>query len=295
MYQQKQTHQPVLLKEVLQRLQPKQAESYLDVTAGYGGHAAAVLARTNSPEKAVLVDRDSEAIKSLKARFAEQGVKIIHQDFLAASNRLAGKARRFEMILADLGVSSPHLERATRGFSLKNPGPLDMRMDRRQDLTADHIVNDASEDELVRIFTEYGEEPKARQIARRIIEARPLKSTSQLAAIAATAWPGRNRVHPATRVFQALRVAVNDELNQLEQSLPIWLNLLAPGGRLVVISFHSLEDRLVKRFLAEHSATEFGGELEILTKKPLKATDEEIVFNPRARSAKLRAAVKINT
>ncbi|MDZ4228845.1 MAG: 16S rRNA (cytosine(1402)-N(4))-methyltransferase, partial [Patescibacteria group bacterium] len=122
MYQQKQTHQPVLLKEVLQRLQPKQAESYLDVTAGYGGHAAAVLARTNSPEKAVLVDRDSEAIKSLKARFAEQGVKIIHQDFLAASNRLAGKARRFEMILADLGVSSPHLERATRGFSLKNPG-----------------------------------------------------------------------------------------------------------------------------------------------------------------------------
>ncbi len=303
MNQQNNIHQPVLLKEVLTYLQPKHGESYLDVTAGYGGHAEAVLARSGAPEKAVLIDRDSQAIESLKTRFTGQEVKIIHQDFLTASGELAREGRRFDMILADLGVSSPHLERATRGFSIKSSGPLDMRMDRRQQLTADQIVNGASEAELVRILTEYGQEPKAHQIARRIIAARPVKSTGQLAAIAAKAWPlhygrgkaGKSRVHPATRVFQALRIAVNDELNQLEQSLPVWLELLATGGRLVVISFHSLEDRLVKRFLAEHQATEYDGQLKILTKKPAVARDEEIVSNPRARSAKLRAAVKINT
>ncbi|MEX0881761.1 MAG: 16S rRNA (cytosine(1402)-N(4))-methyltransferase RsmH [Candidatus Saccharimonadales bacterium] len=291
MNQQKNIHQPVLLKEVLDYLQPKHSESYLDVTAGYGGHAEAVLARSGTP-KAVLVDRDSEAIEALKKRFAKPGAKIVHQDFLTASRELAREGRRFDMILADLGVSSPHLESATRGFSIKSPGPLDMRMDRRQQLTADQIVNSASEAELARILTEYGEEPKARQIARRIIAARPVKSTSQLAALVARAWHGKSRIHPATRVFQALRIAVNDELNQLGLSLPIWLELLAPGGRLAVISFHSLEDRLVKRFLAEHQAAEYGGQLRILTKKPVVARDEEIVSNPRARSAKLRAAVK---
>jgi 16S rRNA (cytosine1402-N4)-methyltransferase len=168
-------------------------------------------------------------------------------------------------------------------------------MDQRQELTAEHLVNSASETELVRIFTDYGEEPKARQIARRIVDARPLKNTIQLAAVAAAAWPGKSRVHPATRIFQALRIAVNDELNQLEQSLPIWLELLSPGGRVAIISFHSLEDRFVKHFLNTHEATEYGGELQILTKKPLKATNNEIVLNPRARSAKLRAAAKIKT
>ncbi|MBI2007945.1 16S rRNA (cytosine(1402)-N(4))-methyltransferase RsmH [Candidatus Saccharibacteria bacterium] len=303
MNQQKNIHQPVLLKEVLDYLQPKHGESYLDVTAGYGGHAEMVLAWSGAPEKAVLVDRDSQAVEALKKRFAKPGVKIVHRDFLTASGELAREGRRFDMILADLGVSSAHLEHATRGFSIKSPGPLDMRMDRRQQLTADQIVNSASEAELTRILTDYGDEPKARQIARRIIAARPVKSTSQLAALVAKAWPlhygrgkpGKSRIHPATRVFQALRIAVNDELNQLGLSLPIWLELLAPGGRLAIISFHSLEDRLVKRFLAEHRATGYGGQLKILTKKPVVARDEEIVFNPRARSAKLRAAVKIKT
>ncbi|HEY5550056.1 MAG TPA: 16S rRNA (cytosine(1402)-N(4))-methyltransferase RsmH [Candidatus Saccharimonadales bacterium] len=295
-------HQPVLLKEVLQYLQPKPGESCLDVTAGYGGHAQAILGRTGSPEKSVLVDRDSQAVKDLKSRFAGQKIKIVHRDFWSASRELASEGRRFDMILADLGVSSPHLESASRGFSLKVPGPLDMRMDRRQQLTAGQIVNSASEAELAGIFSEYGEEPKARQIAKRIVSARPLKSTDQLAAIATKAWPlhygrgktGKSRIHPATRIFQALRIAVNDELAQLEQSLPIWLELLAPGGRLAVISFHSLEDRLVKRFLAEQAA-KYGGELEVLTKKPQVATNDEVVLNPRARSAKLRAAAKTNT
>ena len=223
MNQQKNIHQPVLLKEVLDYLQPKHGESYLDVTAGYGGHSKAVLDRSGAPQNAVLVDRDSEAIKALKKRFAQPGAKIVHQDFLTTSRELAHEGRRFDMILADLGVSSPHLESASRGFSIKSPGPLDMRMDGRQQLTADRIVNSASETELVRILTEYGQEPKARQIARRIITARPVKSTSQLAALVAKAWPlhygrgkpGKSRVHPATRVFQALRIAVNDELNQL--------------------------------------------------------------------------------
>lgn len=295
MNQQENLHQPVLPDKVLQYLQPKPGESYLDVTAGYGGHAQVVLAKTKSPKKAALVDRDEEAVQTLRSHFAGKGTRIIHQDFLAASSELAGEARRFNMILADLGVSSPHLEKAERGFSLKSSGPLDMRMDRRQKLTADHIVNGAGEDELTRIFAEYGEEPKARQIARRIAAARPVKGTKQLAAIAASVWPGGSRVHPATRIFQALRIAVNDELNQLEQSLPIWLELLAPGGRMVVISFHSLEDRIVKRFMSEHSSAKYGGELKSLTKKPVLATNDEVVLNPRARSAKLRAAAKINT
>lgn len=296
-------HQPVLLKEVLRYLSPKVGESYLDLTAGYGGHAEAVLARTKNPPKAVLVDRDAQAIAELKERFAQFGARIIHSDFLSASKELVGAGESFDMILADLGVSSPMFDDPLRGFSLKSAGPLDMRMDQRQSMTAEQLVSGATEARLIQIFSEYGEEPKARQIAQRIIAARPIKNTDQLAATAAKAWslrygrgkPGKSRIHPATRLFQALRIAVNDELNQLEQSLPVWLNLLTPGGRLVVISFHSLEDRLVKRFLGEHSLTNFGGELQILTKKPLAATNNEVVLNPRARSAKLRAAVKIKT
>lgn len=295
MNQQTNIHQPVLPKEVLQYLQPKPGESFLDVTAGYGGHAKMILAKTQSPRSAVLVDRDSDAVGKLRTLFEEQGARIFHQDFLTASSKLADDAERFDMILADLGVSSLHLESAHRGFSLKSPGPLDMRMDRRQEITAAHIVNNANESELVRILTDYGEEPKARRIARMVTESRPIKSTEQLAAIAARAWPGRSRVHPATRVFQALRIVVNDELSQLEKSLPIWLELLEPGGRLAVISFHSLEDRIVKRFMAEHSVAGYTGELEVLTKKPRSATKDEVVLNPRARSAKLRAAVKIKT
>jgi len=295
MNQQNNLHQPVLPKEVLQYLQPGQRDSYLDVTAGYGGHAKMILESTKSPQKAVLVDRDDEAAHALRVLFAKQGARIIHQDFLAACKQLREQAMRFDMILADLGVSSPHLENNNRGFSLKGSGPLDMRMDRRQQLTAEHIVNNASEAELEHIFGQYGEEPKARQIAREIVAVRPLKTTGQLVAIAAKAWPVKSRRHPATRIFQALRIAVNDELNQLAAALPIWFDLLASGGRLAVISFHSLEDRIVKQFMSENSADRYDGQLQILTKKPVVATKDEIDYNPRARSAKLRAAVKIKT
>lgn len=288
-------HQPVLIAEVLRYLQPAAGESYLDLTAGYGGHAEAVLRLSDNPKETVLVDRDAQAIKTLQSLFAGRGVQIIQSDFLRASQMLAEQGRQFDLILADLGVNSPQLNSPNRGFSFKNSGPLDMRMDQRQSLTAEKLVNQTAEAELARIFADYGEEPKAGQIARRIIANRPIKDTDQLAAIAARAWPGRSRVHPATRIFQALRIAVNDELNQLEHSLPIWLDLLKPGGRLAVISFHSLEDRAVKRFLTEHAATKYDGELQILTKKPLAAKNDEVVLNPRARSAKLRAAAKTKT
>jgi 16S rRNA (cytosine1402-N4)-methyltransferase len=288
-------HVPVLLAEVLQYLEPKAGDSYLDLTAGYGGHAEAILERTNNPGETVLVDRDSNAIKVLEEKFAGQGTQIIQKDFLSASRELVAGNRMFDVILADLGVSSPHLNIANRGFSIAAEGPLDMRMDQSQSLTAEEIVNHYSEAELAEILATYGEEPKARQIARLIVRHRPIKTTTELARVVARAWPGHSKAHPATRTFQALRVAVNDELGLLEQSLPLWMELLKPGGRLAVISFHSLEDRIVKRVFAETSGDRFDAELRLLTKHPVTATEQELVFNPRARSAKLRAAVKIKT
>lgn len=286
-------HEPVLLKEVLQYLEPKNGEVYLDLTAGYGGHAEAVLERTGSLTTSVLVDRDANAIEALRQKFGGGTVSLRRQDFWTASRELLGEGRRFDLILADLGVSSPHLNEGKRGFAITGDGPLDMRMDESQTLTAATIVNNYSQTEIADLLSRYGEEPKARQIARLIVSNRPIERTGQLAAIVAKAWPGRSRVHPATRTFQALRIAVNDELNQLRQSLPIWIRLLAPGGRLAVISFHSLEDRLVKQALQAAAGERYDAELRLLTKRPVSAGADELVFNPRARSAKLRAAVKI--
>jgi 16S rRNA (cytosine1402-N4)-methyltransferase len=198
--------------------------------------------------------------------------------------------------LADLGVSSPHLDNASRGFSIRLDGPLDMRMDDRQKLTADVIVNSYPEVELRDIIRKYGEEPRANKIARSIVENRPLHSTHELAKLVARHSQGpRSKVHPATRTFQALRMAVNDELNLLEQSLPLWTQLLAPGGRIVVISFHSLEDRAVKQAFNADAGNRYDATLRLLTKQPVTAGENEKVSNPRARSAKLRAAAKINT
>lgn len=288
-------HQPVLLEETLARLQPEEGESYLDVTAGYGGHASRILQATKQPKKAVLVDRDREAIGYLSRRSDTSQCQIIHQDYLSATEMLAEKNQQFDMILADLGVSSLHLTQADRGFSVSKPGPLDMRMDTRQELTAEFLVNNWDEDAITKVLSDYGEEPKARAIAQRIIANRPIRTTDQLAAIASSVWPGYSRIHPATRTFQAIRIAVNDELGQLERSLPLWLRMLAPGGRLAVISFHSLEDRIVKRFFAENTGRAYDTEFELLTKKPVTATHDEIVSNPRSRSAKLRAVAKIKT
>lgn len=288
-----QEHVPVLLKEVLTYLDPREGDSYLDLTGGYGGHAESILEQTKAPNKAVLVDRDPLAVKTLTERFTKKGVTVRQADFLTASKKLAEENKRFNMILADLGVSSPHLNLASRGFSIQSDGPLDMRMDTTQELTAETVANTYSERELVDILQRYGEEPKARQIAKLIVSNRPITTTKQLATIAAKAWPGYSKVHPATRTFQAIRVAVNDELGLLEHSLPIWLDeLLEPGGRIAVISFHSLEDRLVKQALGERSGDRYDATFRLLTKSPVAGSDTEIAFNPRARSAKLRAAAK---
>jgi 16S rRNA (cytosine1402-N4)-methyltransferase len=293
--QNKDKHTPVLLTKVLQVLDPKKGETYLDLTAGYGGHAMAVTQLTRNYKGCVLVDRDIEAVKSLQTLFQDKGARIIHSDFLSASESLQGEGQQFDLVLADLGVSSPHLDKASRGFSFAKDGPLDMRMDQTQALSAHTIVNSYSEALLSDLILRYGEEPKARQIARRIVVSRPIETTAQLATIVAKAWPGHSKVHPATRTFQALRIAVNNELELLRLSLPIWKDLLKPGGRMVIISFHSLEDRLVKQFLKEHSGNNYDAELRLIGKQPAIGDSQEIALNPRARSAKLRAAVKIKT
>ncbi len=289
-------HEPVLLKQVLHYLDPQAGESYLDLTAGYGGHAREIRDRTGSLTKVVLVDRDPNAIKVLQEEFPDESVSSVsvrQQDFLSVSQDLLAEGQHFDLILADLGVSSPHLNEGPRGFAINTPGPLDMRMDQAQELTAEIIVNTYSEARLTELLKRYGEEPKAARIAQAIVRSRPLRTTDELATIAKAAWPGHSRVHPATRTFQALRIAVNDELGQLENSLPIWFELLNPGGRIAVISFHSLEDRLVKQAFLEVAGGGYDAELRLLTKSPAVAAPNEIVFNPRARSAKLRAAVKI--
>ncbi|MDL2342354.1 MAG: 16S rRNA (cytosine(1402)-N(4))-methyltransferase RsmH [Patescibacteria group bacterium] len=284
-------HVPVLLQEVLQYLAPAPGNSYLDLTAGYGGHASEVLARTNAPQRTTLVDRDDNAISVLKGQFVD-GERLIHADFLTASIELSAEGSQYDLILADLGVSSPHLNDAHRGFMFSEDGPLDMRMDQQQALTASEIVNHWDEATIAAILKRYSEEPKAKRIASLITAARPIHSTAQLADIVKQAWPGHSRVHPATRTFQALRIAVNDELGLLERSLPLWLDMLAPGGRIAIISFHSLEDRIVKQILATASGDRYDAELQLLTKRPVVASPHELVTNPRARSAKLRAAVK---
>jgi len=285
-------HEPVLLQQVLSFLSPKPNETYLDLTAGYGGHAEAVRFMTdNAP--AVLVDRDNMAVTYLQKRFVDKNVTIMKSDFLSASQKLAEQGNKYDLILADIGVSSPHLNIASRGFAIKYDGPLDMRMDQSQSLTAETIVNSYSEDDLIRILKQYGEEPRARSIAKAIIAARPIHTTSQLADIVAKQFRGYHKVHPATRTFQGLRIAVNDELMQLEKAIPIWVSLLKPGGRLGIISFHSLEDRIVKKAFTERSGDRFDAELSVLTKRPETADKNELVFNPRSRSAKLRVAAKI--
>jgi 16S rRNA (cytosine1402-N4)-methyltransferase len=288
-------HIPVLREEVMAMLAPRDGETYLDLTGGYGGHASEVLEATGNYAGSVLVDRDGQAVNELRRRFGDSGVDIRHADFLTASRELLGEGRQFDLILADLGVSSPHLNVGARGFAIQADGPLDMRMDQSQALDADKIVNGYSETGLAELIAKYGEEPKAKQIARLIARSRPIHSTTELAQAISRAWPGRSRVHPATRTFQAIRIAVNDELNLLEASLPIWVQLLKPGGRLAVISFHSLEDRVVKQALRAVSGDRFDADLRLLTKRPMTVSPSELVHNPRARSAKLRAAVKINT
>ena len=286
-------HVPVLLDATLDTLKPIQGENYLDLTAGYGGHARRILEATTNYHDSVLVDRDDYAIAHLQA-FAEKGVRLLHTDFVSAARQLVEEGKRFNIVLADLGVSSPQLDQAARGFSFTHDGPLDMRMDKRQAVSAETLVNTASRDELIRIITTYGEEHRgfALAVADAIIAARPLSTTAALAELIKQTYRGPwKKIHPATRTFQALRIAVNDELRQVEELLPLLPKLLTPGGRVGIISFHSLEDRLVKRYFAEQHQAGYEAELQIVTKKPL-AGDIYDVHNPRSRSAKLRVAVK---
>ena len=286
-------HVPVLFDAVLSELAPKEGESYLDLTAGYAGHAKAVLEMTRNDKESVLVDRDEYAISHLQ-HMADRGVQLMHTDFVSAAAQLYEDGKAFDLILIDLGVSSPQLDQGERGFSFKQNGPLDMRMDRSQGITAAELIDQSNVKELATIINEYGEEPymQAKNLAEVILANRPFQDTQTLAALIKQNYRGRQgRIHPATRTFQALRIAVNDELGQVKAVLPLLPKLLKKDGRVGIISFHSLEDRLVKRFFKEQENAGYEAELHTLTKKPISgATDD--VHNPRARSAKLRVAVK---
>lgn len=286
-------HLPVLLESTLELLQPRQGENYLDLTAGYGGHASRILDITGNFAESVLVDRDNFAIKHLKS-FSDKGAQLVHTDFVTAGQQLIREGRTFNIVLIDLGVSSPQLDQEERGFSFTGNGSLDMRMDRRQEMTAEMLINTATEQELARIINQYGEEPigLSKTIASAIVAGRPLSKTRELADLIKSNYRGRwKKIHPATRTFQAIRIAINDELRQVEDILPLLPRLLKPGGRVGIISFHSLEDRLVKRYFKDQFDAGYEALLQPVTKKPIAGSIYD-VHNPRARSAKLRVAVK---
>jgi 16S rRNA (cytosine1402-N4)-methyltransferase len=297
-------HQPVLLHEALTWLDPRPGGCYCDATVGMGGHAGAILERTAPDGRLVGLDRDLDALAAARDALGGFGdrVTLVHAPF----SRVREVLQRLELVpidgfLVDLGVSSPQLDRAERGFSFRASGPLDMRMDRTQGETVGDLLRRLDEAELARIIREYGEERYAGRVARVIIEARDrggLDSTGALAAVVARALLRHERhKNPATRTFQALRIAVNHELEELDAFLSQATDCLKPGGRLCVIAFHSLEDRIVKRRLRALAAREGGGgagpRLRLLTKHVVTAGDDERARNPRARSAKLRAAERI--
>lgn len=305
-------HVPVLLDETISLLAPERGGVFVDCTLGLGGHAEALL-KAHAAVQLVGIDRDPEALERAEVRLAPFGdrVRLIEGDFGQIARLLEREGlRSVSGVLADLGVSSLQLESGPRGFSFRREGPLDMRMG-RSDLTAEEIVNRYSEAALEKIFSKYGEERQARRIARAIAEERKrtrVESTSQLKDLVMRAkgrQPGQRegRIDPATRVFQALRIEVNHELEQLEQLLDQAAELLDQDGRLVVISYHSLEDRIVKnalRRLAVGKIDEITGRphaetrlIEVLTRKPVRPGEREVEVNPRARSARLRAARRI--
>lgn len=297
-------HKPVLLKEVIEFLDPEPGQRLIDATCGLGGHARAILERIGPKGKLLCLDVDRKALelckKSLKGK---ENVVFVEGNFrdLKAIARSQGFAN-VDGILYDLGLSSFQLEDTVRGFSFRKDSPLDMRMSEKTFLLASDLVNSLPEKDLAELFTKYGEERFARRIAKQIVKNRTKKRierTSDLVDIILKTVPYKfSRIHPATKVFQALRIAVNQELENLESSLPQAVELLRPfdfaqsrGGRVVVISFHSLEDRIVKNFFKEKSRSK---KLKILTKKPIIPKIDEIKMNPRSRSAKLRAAEKID-
>ena len=274
-------HKPVLEKEVIECLDPKPNENFIDCTLGHGGHARLILERTSPNGKLVGIDQDPEQIKIAKEQLKEFGSRLIAVNSSYTHLKEIAKDITVNGILLDMGMSSWHLEDSKRGFSFQKDEPLDMRYDPSQAETAEDIVNHYSEEDLARIFSEYGQERFAARIARAIVRKRPLRTTGQLVELIKV--PGSSKIHPATRVFQALRIAVNKELENIEIVIPQAIEVLAQGGRLAVISFHSLEDRIVKNYFKKQ---------KLLFKKPITASREEIRENPRSRSAKLRLMIK---
>jgi 16S rRNA (cytosine1402-N4)-methyltransferase len=304
-------HQPVLAEEVRRLLAVRPGETVVDCTFGAGGHAKLLAADLNGRGRYIAIDRDPSVrpyFESFKRRFGGLQTRLLRGEFSLVLEQLATNGVEADAILLDLGISSMQLDHPDRGFSYATDVPLDMRMDRSAELTAADLINDATERDLADIFKRYGEERYARQIARMIVRRRPLTTSFELVDVVKAAIPAPARFgdgHPAKRVFQALRIAVNDELGALERALPAALEALRPAGRLAVISFHSLEDRIVKTFMrdGERGCTcppDFpicvcGKEplLRAVSRRPLRPSDDELAQNPRATSAKLRVAVKV--
>jgi 16S rRNA (cytosine1402-N4)-methyltransferase len=292
-------HVPVLLEEVLEYLNVRPGGVICDATLGLAGHSSEIAKRLGGKGRLVAFDRDPEAMEMARVRLeevrAELGdgmpeVTYVAKAFSEAANEV--EPASLDGLLADFGVSSLQLDEAHRGFSFRTDGPLDMRQDTRQGETAEQVVNQEDENELADLIYEFGEERRSRRIARAIVRARPITTTAELAQIVSAAAPSMkgDKIHPATRTFQALRIRVNNELGEIQSLLKSAGSLLKPGGRLVLISFHSLEDRLVKDAFREFGRS---GIFEVLTKKPVVAGEEEQRRNPRSRSAKMRAAEKV--
>jgi 16S rRNA (cytosine1402-N4)-methyltransferase len=305
-------HRPVLLSEVLEALQVKPDGLYVDGTFGRGGHAAAMLERLGAEGRLLAFDKDPQAVAFATQRFADESRLLMRRGSfinLAPAVSELGWQGKVDGILFDLGVSSPQLDDAERGFSFLKPGPLDMRMNPEAGMSASQWLAAASERDIAEVLWKYGEERYSRRIARRILRVRasaPITTTEQLAELIAQAVPGRERhKHPATRSFQAIRIFINRELDDLETALPQALDALAPGGRLAVISFHSLEDRVVKRFIRDqHRGPQLPPDLPVAPAayaprlrpvgKPVYPGAEEVAQNPRARSAVLRVAERLS-
>ena len=290
-----QIHKPVLVKEVLEGLAPKAGGIYLDATLGLGGHTKALLEEHPEIERVIALDWDEEALELAKERLApfEDKISFYHSNFKNMELVLSEEGvDAVDGIIMDLGLSSFQLDESGRGFSFMRDEPLDMRMDRTTTVMASDMVNKLPEERLAELIQLYGEESWAKKIAAAIVarrKERPIFSTLELATIVKEAIPRRfhpRKIHPATKTFQAIRIAINREFENLTQALEIATKILRPGGRVCVISFHSLEDRIVKRFFKSSN------QLRILTKKPLRPTEAEVMNNPRSRSAKLRVAEK---
>jgi 16S rRNA (cytosine1402-N4)-methyltransferase len=294
-------HVPVLLDEVLQFLKVRPGAVIADATVGLGGHSAEIAKRLGAKGRLICFDRDPEAMALAKARLdgvkAEMGAdmpEVVFEPRAFSEAASVIEPGSLDGLLADFGVSSLQLDEAHRGFSFRSEGPLDMRMDTRSGETAGQVVNQEDENELADLIYEFGEERRSRRIARAIVRARPISTTAQLAEIVSAAAPSMkgDKIHPATRTFQALRIRVNNELGEIRSLLESAPSLLKPGGRLVLISFHSLEDRQVKDAFRDGGRD---GIYEVLTRKPVVATEQEQMRNPRSRSAKLRAAERLGT